>query len=223
VPGNTTASGSYTSAAFTIVTVAPPTPTITQSPPDPSGSTSADFSFTDSQAGVGFQCQLDKSSSSPCTSPTSYGSLASGQHTFSVRAVDAAGNQSPAAQFTWTIASGTNKSFSITGSPSGSLYPGVTRSIPLVLSNPNNATIYVTALAVSVASSPTGCDSSTNLSLTQSNASSTNPIQIPPNGSVTLSTPGVEPTIQLLNLPAVNQDACKNASFGLSYSGSAHS
>jgi hypothetical protein len=48
-------------------------------------------------------------------------------------------------------------------------------------------------------------------------------VRVPAGGSVTLPMQGVSaPTIRLLNLP-VNQDACKNARFSLSYSGSAHS
>jgi hypothetical protein len=59
--------------------------------------------------------------------------------------------------------------------------------------------------------------------VTQSNASSADPIAIPANGSVTLASPPRAPQITLLNLPDVNQDACKNKIFHLTYSGSSRS
>ena len=55
------------------------------------------------QAGVSFLCQLDGSAFSNCSSPKTYSGLSQGTHTFSVKAQDAAGNQSGAASFTWTI------------------------------------------------------------------------------------------------------------------------
>ena len=221
--GNVTPAGSYTTSKFTILTAPPPAPTITQSPPNPTSSTDASFSFTDTQAGVRYRCQFDNSGFNACSSPKAYSGLAAGQHTFSVAAVDVAGNVSAPTPYAWTITAGNNKSFSISGNPNGSLSPGVTRSIPLVLSNPNNATIYVTALIVSVSTSPSGCSSAANISLGQSNVSTTAPVQIPGRGSVTLPSGGVSaPTIKLLNL-ATNQDACKRGAFGLSYAGSAHS
>jgi hypothetical protein len=114
------------------------------------------------------------------------------------------------------------KSFVISGQPEGTLYPGgPALTIPLKLFNPNPLPIYVTALEVSVASSPAGCSAEDNLRLTQSSVSG--PIAVPAGSSVTLPTQGATaPTIQFLNLP-VNQNACEGAVFPLSYSGSAHS
>ena len=114
--------------------------------------------------------------------------------------------------------------FSITGGV-GNLMPGVATAIPLTLTNPNGVPIYVTALTVSVAadSTPPGCGSASNVQLTQSNASSGDPITVPAGGTVTLSSAPRAPQITLLNLPGVNQDVCKNKSFALTYSGSARS
>jgi hypothetical protein len=81
----------------------PPTPVITAKPTNPSTQTSASFSFSDTQKGVSFLCQLDGSAFSACSSPRTYSGLSRASHTFSVKAQDTAGNQSVAASFTWAI------------------------------------------------------------------------------------------------------------------------
>ncbi|MBZ5572747.1 MAG: hypothetical protein LAO09_12825 [Acidobacteriia bacterium] len=98
--GNQSNAASFT---WTIDTTAPPKPVITSAPTNPTNQTSASFSFSDTEPGVSFQCQLDGSGFSTCSSPTSYLGLAEGKHTFSVRAQDAAGNRSGPASFTWTV------------------------------------------------------------------------------------------------------------------------
>jgi hypothetical protein len=88
---------------WTVDAVAPNT-TITSNPPALTTSTSAAFTFTSTDAGSSFECQLDGSGFSACTSPQSYTSLADGSHTFSVRATDPAGNtDATAATHTWTV------------------------------------------------------------------------------------------------------------------------
>jgi large repetitive protein len=81
----------------------PPTPTISSAPPNPSNSSNASFAFADGDASATLHCRLDALAYAACTSPTSYAGLAAGTHTFAVKAVDAAGNESPAASRTWTI------------------------------------------------------------------------------------------------------------------------
>ena len=54
-----------------------------------------------------YECSLDGAPFTPCTSPVTYTDLPNGEHTFQVRATDAAGNKdtTPASR-TWTVAAG---------------------------------------------------------------------------------------------------------------------
>ena len=81
----------------------PPTPTISSAPPNPSNSPNASFSFADKDASATLHCRLDDQAYTVCTSPKNYAGLVAGTHTFAVKAVDAAGNESPAASRSWTI------------------------------------------------------------------------------------------------------------------------
>ncbi len=90
----------------------PPETTITSGPSGTITSTSADFGSGSSEAGSSFECRLDGSSWSGCSSPKSYTGLAFGTHTFEARATDAAGNtdSSPAARsFTVDTTTSTTK------------------------------------------------------------------------------------------------------------------
>src|SRR2546422_5609819 len=105
---NASASG-YKSASLSIVVnpaPVPPTVTITSTPLNPTNNVNATFSFTGSDSSgnaVSFLCQLDGGAQSACTSPFTYSGLAQGSHSFSVVAVDLAGNRSIPAAYTWTI------------------------------------------------------------------------------------------------------------------------
>jgi hypothetical protein len=95
--------GPADSHTWTVDTVVPET-TLTSTPSDPTSSAAPSFSFTASEAGSSFACELDGGGFSPCTSPKSYAGLADGSHTFRVRATDAAGNMDASpAMHTWTI------------------------------------------------------------------------------------------------------------------------
>jgi len=68
---------------------------------------SVSFTFSGSDAGSGvshFECSLNGTSFTTCTSPTNYSNLSGGPNTFQVRAVDAAGNFDPTpASQTWIV------------------------------------------------------------------------------------------------------------------------
>jgi parallel beta-helix repeat protein len=99
--------GVLCSAAHT----APPDSTITEHPDDPTRHTAASFSFTGTDDDVlleliGFECRLDSETETDftaCSSPRSYTGLASGPHTFEVRAVAGADVDPTPARFTWTV------------------------------------------------------------------------------------------------------------------------
>jgi hypothetical protein len=81
-----------------------PNTTINSGPPTVTNNTSATFTFTSTEVGSSFECNLDGSVFAPCTSPKVYNDLVSQRHTFQVRAKDAAGNaDGTPAKFTWTI------------------------------------------------------------------------------------------------------------------------
>jgi hypothetical protein len=218
--------GAATTYRWRIDTVAPPKPTLTQTPPSPSASASATFAFADSEAGVAFECALDGGAYATCASPKAYSGLRDGGHSFSVRALDAAGNRSAAAGYSWRVlASSSGLPFTISGGYGGTLYPGKTGALALRVSNPNGVPILVTSLTVTIQSGSTkaGCDGPANLQVTQSNVSETNALPVPANGSVTLPFGGVSAPQLLMRNLATNQDACKGAVFSFAYSGSSHS
>jgi hypothetical protein len=82
----------------------PPETTLASTPPATTGSTTATFTFSATEAGSTFECALDGAAAASCTSPVDLTGLAVGTHTFTVRAVDSAGNgDTSPATFTWTI------------------------------------------------------------------------------------------------------------------------
>jgi parallel beta-helix repeat protein len=91
------------------VDMTPPETSIVESPPDPSGESSARFEFageddrTDAPA-LRFECRLDDAAYASCETGEFYSDLGDGEHRFEVRAIDRAGNAdaSPAA-YEWTV------------------------------------------------------------------------------------------------------------------------
>jgi len=97
------ATGVAASRNWTVDTIAPPAPQITQAPADPSASASATFSFADGEANVTYLCQLDGGAFAACATPQTYAGLADGVHALSVKARDAAGNVGPATSHGWRV------------------------------------------------------------------------------------------------------------------------
>ena len=82
----------------------PPSTSIVTGPTGLVDSAHASFTFSSSEAGSHFECNLDAGGWQACASPKSYDSLADGGHEFQVRAIDAAGNVDPKpAKATWTV------------------------------------------------------------------------------------------------------------------------
>lgn len=83
-------------------------PPLTTIDSGPSGSSTtidrARFTFTSSKPGSVFECRLDNGAAMPCTSPTDYGRLSAGFHTFSVRAIASNGvTQTSPLTRTWLV------------------------------------------------------------------------------------------------------------------------
>ncbi|HEX8156007.1 MAG TPA: hypothetical protein VF526_01370 [Solirubrobacteraceae bacterium] len=208
----------FASRSWTIDTVAPPAPVIATKPDDPNGDGIANFDWTDAQASVTYRCSIENKSPTSCTSPlrTIVDVSSDGQHQFAVSAVDAAGNANTTT-YTWKVLKAVN--VVVDGDAVGLLYPGgPARRIALTLHNPNNFAVVISSITASVSSSPADCPAATNLAIGQSNVGTgTSPQTVTVPANQNMAVPGASaPTIRLLD-SASNQDACKNASFRLSY------
>lgn len=91
---------------FLVDTLAPKV-TLVEYPKNPTNNKSARFVFTaNDETGSGiakYSCKLDAGSYADCVSPVEYKDLGDGEHTFQVKAVDVAGNESVDASWKWTI------------------------------------------------------------------------------------------------------------------------
>ncbi len=119
--------------------------------------------------------------------------------------------------------------FTIAGTPAGLLAPGLTRTVDLAISNPNNKAISIVGLSVSIGTitrtpaaiaAGLGC---TAADYTTRQFSGAYPLVIPASATRTLSQLGVTagqlPAITMLDRP-LNQDGCKGATITLGYAGS---
>ncbi|MHB8643094.1 MAG: OmpL47-type beta-barrel domain-containing protein [Gaiellaceae bacterium] len=96
----------HTSSQVITVTVdrTPPNTTIATKPGNPSNVGAPQFTFSSTETGSTFQCQIDGGTWSACSSPDTLATLADGTHTFDVRAIDPAGNTDPTPDsWTWLV------------------------------------------------------------------------------------------------------------------------
>jgi hypothetical protein len=223
-PGS--AVSSATSRTWKVDTVKPPKPTMSRVPDNPTDNPGAHFSLADAESGVGYTCTLDAKPFAGCGPENQIDHLDPGDHCFTAAAVDAAGNVSDPASYCWAVAA--KPTFTIRGTIAQPFAPGVSQQLDLALGNPTNSDITVTGVTVAVSQTTMkngapnpACSGTQNLVVVQQ--LSATPV-VPGNTTKTLSQLGVPqsqwPLIQMPNLPT-NQDACKNTSFSLSYTGSA--
>jgi hypothetical protein len=169
-----------------------------------------------------FQCQLDGSGWSACSSPHVAVGLPPGEHAFAVRALGRRGNPGRAVRFLWQQLEPKPFSIEPQGTSEGMLPGDPPQSLPVLISNPNSVPIEVTSLTVAFAEDPPGCPGDPNFELVPASASLPAPLTVPAGGSVSLPSATVAaPTISLRDLP-VNQNACQGARVQLTFSGQAH-
>jgi hypothetical protein len=133
-------------------------------------------------------------------------------------------NGSPASRSaTVTLVVQKNQSFLIAGNLGTPLAPGSKVPLDLTLTNPSNFDLLITNLAVEVAegTSKPSCSGTQNFKITQFTGAY--PVVLHPGTSqlsaLVPSSPKW-PQVEMLDLP-LNQDACRNATITLRYSGSA--
>ena len=218
-----------TSYVWVIHPTPPPAPILDPPlPPAKTTATTITVLFHDTQPGVTFQCNVEGATNGwvTCASGQTFTVHGDGEHTFKVRAVDAAGVESAARCFTWTITvSKKGMRFTVNGDAIHKLYPGVTSPIDLVFTNPNTLPITVTGVTASISgtSDNAHCPVAGNFSIGRQLQVN---VVVPASSTRSLSDLGVAqagwPTVAMANRP-VNQDGCQAKTVNLTYTGSAHS
>ena len=214
--------GKPAEATWTVDTQAPPRPVFTRTPANSTTETKAAFRWGDAERKTKFQCELDGGAYGKCGHSKRYRSLTTGVHAFCVRALDKAANASGGACATWVVTPA-SVTFSISGNPPAGalLYPGAA-GVPLnlVFTNPHPAPITVQSVTVSVTGTSAGGCGAANFSVSQQLLATPT---VPARTTVSLQQLGVSQSDwpQLRMLDAGNQDACRNASVNLAYTGTA--
>jgi hypothetical protein len=209
-------------ATWTVDTQAPPAPVFSMTPPNSTTSNRAALRWSDPDRKAKFQCELDGGAYGKCGHSKRYRSLTTGVHAFCVRALDRAGNASVPACATWVVTPA-SVTFSISGNPPAGalLYPGAAAvPINLVFTNSHPAPITVQSVTVSVTGTNAGGCGGPNFSVSQQLQATPT---VPAKTTMSLQQLGVGqsdwPQLQMLDLG--NQDACRNASVNLAYTGTA--
>lgn len=169
-----------------------------------------------------FECRLDGSDWSDCSSPFVLAGLKPGEHSFAVRALSPNGRSGPAAHYRWQQLEPKELTIDPLLDSLEELMPGAPpQQLPVRIGNPNPAPIEVTSLSVTVAPDRPGCAADPNFAVVPSNLTPAAPLGIPAGGSVTLpSGNATAPTLELRELP-VDQNACQGATLNLTFSGEA--
>ena len=210
-----------TTTTTVVDTTPPPAPVLAEKPDLTTTSRNAHFKFTDDEAGARFRCRLGDAPYGDCAPVVNFNNLDPDEHCVDVRAVDGAGNLSSVTTWCWSIV--LHGGFPISGTVDGLFAPGVTHPINLVIGNPYNFGIRVTAVTITIADGTgrEGCSGTANLTVTKG---LTVPVDVPRNTTSSLRDLGVAqddwPRLTMPNLPT-NQDACKSATFSLTYTGQA--
>jgi hypothetical protein len=105
---NAAGNGPASLASNSVTPSGPPSPIITQNPPNPTGNPNVTFGFTSTTPGATFACSLAALGAadafSACTSPHSYGPLADGTYSFKLTATDPiTGQTSSPAIYTFVV------------------------------------------------------------------------------------------------------------------------
>jgi large repetitive protein len=216
--------------AFTVDTAAPGKAVVTKGPDDPTNNSSAGFDYKSDDSTATFQCSLDGGFVGCSKNHTTYSQTSLGAHCFQVRAMDPAGNVGAASdEWCWTRVT---DQFALSGDMASLLSPGVSASVNVRIGNPYNFPLHITSLTVMVdpvtklanGSANGGCSGSSNFSVAQIDAAAFD-LTIPANSSRTLAELGVadvdRPSVAMLNLLDVDQNACKATSIALHYDGQA--
>ncbi len=109
--------------------------------------------------------------------------------------------------------------FSVSGSPSGTFQPGNGRAIDLTITNPSGSDLTVTAVTIAVGPSSLPACGAENIVVTRQFSG---PVVVPAGATRSLSALGVsEAQWPVVTMPdtGVDQDACQQATFQLTYTG----
>jgi hypothetical protein len=104
---------------WTVDTIAPLAPTLSNKPSSLTNSTSFSIDFTPAEAGGTVECSVDGGLWAPCTSPVTGSGLADGSHSVKVRQTDAAGNVGAEASYSWTVDATAPEAPVLSGQPTG--------------------------------------------------------------------------------------------------------
>ncbi len=106
------------SARSWTVDLTPPDTSPLSAPRNETTDTTARFEFAADEPVSGFYCSLDGATPTRCTSPKAYTGLSAGEHTFTVRVRDRAGNADPTpGAATWTVVEDRAPVVTIEGAP----------------------------------------------------------------------------------------------------------